>query len=255
VTAGTLSGNTILVCGASKGIGKAACETVLGLGANIIQVGRDGLGLEEHANSWRHRYPNQTVVSIALDLTLDSSAARLAQLLPEESSIDGLVVTIGSGAPLSGDFISDLRMSLDVNLFSAANAVIGTLDGLQRSSMPSVVLLSSIAGHELIACPPEYAASKAALEVLSKHWSQKYAPIRFNIVAPGNIQTEQSVWARRMRENPKALERDLAKSVPLSRLGKPQEIAQVIAFLLSKESSFISGSVITADGGQQRSIR
>lgn len=250
-----LSGKTIVVCGASKGIGKAACETFLGLGANLVQVARDSRGLEEHANFWRQRYPDQNVTSIALDLTLDFSAARLAQLLPEESSIDGLVVTIGSGAPLSGDLISDLKMSLDVNLFSAANAVIGTLNRLQRSPMPSVVLLSSIAGHELIACPPEYAASKAALEVLSKHWSQKYAPIRFNIVAPGNIQTEESVWARRMRENPKALERELGKSVPLSRLGTPQEIADIIAFLLSREASFISGSVITADGGQQRSIR
>lgn len=246
---------TIVVCGATQGIGEAVCDTVLSLGGNLIQVARDESVLATNAEAWGKHYPDQEVSSLPLDMSLDASAGSLSEFLDTRSPIDGLVVTIGNGKPSAGDVVSRLRTSLDQNLICSANAMMGTLNYFQPSTHSSVVLVSSIAGHELISCPPEYAASKAALEMLTKHWSHLHAPIRFNIVAPGNIETNQSVWARRMKDDPHALETELLNSVPLGRLGTPNEVANVIVFLLSPKSSFMTGSVVTVDGGQQRSVR
>lgn len=221
----------------------------------MIQVARDESVLASNAHSWAQQYPNQEIVSIPLDMSLDRSAGRLSEFLAIERPVDGLVVTIGNGSSTTGDAVTRLRKSLDQNLISSTNAVTGTLKHLQPSTQSSVVLVSSIAGHEMISCPPEYAASKSAVEMLTKHWSILHAPIRFNSVAPGNIETEKSVWARRMERDPQRLKKELMKTVPLGRLGTPDEVANVIVFLLSQKSSFMTGSVVTVDGGQQRSLR
>lgn len=250
-----LGGKTILVCGASQGIGKTVCEKVLSLGANLYQVARNGDTLRTNAELWAGQYTGQTVSTLSLDLTSHQSTTALASFLESKEPIDGVVVTVGAGTPLQGDFATNLRNSLDINLFSAVHSVMGATPYFRRDSNSSVVVVGSIAGHELLDCPPEYAASKAALEMLVKHWSKLHSPIRFNSVAPGNVQTPHSVWQRRTLEEPEKLREELELRVSMGRLGQPEEIANVITFLLSSESSFITGSTITVDGGQQRSVR
>jgi 3-oxoacyl-[acyl-carrier protein] reductase len=73
-----------------------------------------------------------------------------------------------------------------------------------------------------------------------------------NVLAPGNIFTEDSVWQKRMQEDPKALEAFLSEEVALGRLATPQEIARVAVFLLSPAASFMTGSTVVVDGGQAR---
>lgn len=250
-----LEDKTILVCGASRGIGRAACEAVLSRGANLIQVARSERDLSKNAHAWGSKFPEQEVFTLPLDMSEESSAKALSDFLDTSRAINGLVVTIGNGSSLPGNLVSRLRKSLDQNLISSANAVSGSLKHFEPSPFSSVVLVGSIAGHELIPCPPEYAASKAALEMLSKHWSLLHAPIRFNVVAPGNVETSDSVWARRKGQEPRELEAELAHTVPLGRLGQPDEVANIITFLLSSKSLFMTGSVVTVDGGQQRSVR
>lgn len=250
-----LDDKTILVCGASQGLGKAVCENVLRLGANLVQVSRNSEKLQQNEKDWKNAHPDQNILTKPLDLTVDSSVSELSAFLSSTNPIDGLVVTIGGGRPLGADFIANLRESLNLNLFSAANAVSGSLPHFKSTESSSAVLVTSIAGHELINCPPEYAASKAALEMLTKHWSAMYSPIRFNSVAPGNMQTAGSIWEQRMRDQPQLLDEELRATVSLGRLGNPDEIAQVICFLLSPASSFITGTTVTVDGGQQRSVR
>lgn len=250
-----LEGRTILVCGASRGLGKAVCERVLDEGANLCQVSRNIAELRANTEGWTQRYRAQSIKSLALDLRARSSPGKLSAFLENQEALDGLVVTVGNGKPRNGDLVTNLRKSLDINLFSVVHSFFGAQPFIREDSNSSVVVVGSIAGHEVIDCPPEYATSKAALEMLIKHWSKLYSPVRFNTVAPGNIQTEGSVWQRRMRDEPLKLRNELKVAVPLGRLAEPEEVAHVIGFLLSPRSSFMTGSSVTVDGGQQRSLR
>ena len=249
------SGKTIVVAGASAGIGRSICDELLSRNANLILIARESHGLELAKAELMQRNQNQTVLTAAIDLSENDSADKVSDFLKTVGEVDGVVANVGSGKPTSGDFSMRLRGALDKNLFSAVNTVLGSLPFLRPQEESSVVIVSSIAAHEVIRCPPEYAASKAALEMLAKHWASNYAPVRFNSVAPGNVLTDTSVWKERRTSDPEGLNRELSLNVPLSRLGAPEEVAKAVCFLLSRESFFITGACLAIDGGQRRSLR
>jgi|AntAceMinimDraft_12_1070368.scaffolds.fasta_scaffold07717_7 3-oxoacyl-[acyl-carrier protein] reductase len=248
-------GKRILVCGASRGLGRSVCDLVLSRGGGVIQVARDNELLEHNALLWAERYEPERIVTEAIDLTMESAPEKLSALLALEGPIDGVAITVGNGRPKSIGFVSSLRLSFEQNVISVAAAVIGSLPHLRGNSGASVVIVSSIAAHEFIDCPPEYAASKIAVEMLTKHWARTEAPVRFNSIAPGNMMTQGSVWEMKLLEDPDGLEAELREKVALGRIGQPEEVAEAVCFLLSSSSSFITGSVVTVDGGQQRSVR
>lgn len=249
------SGKKILVAGASRGIGRKICDELFSHNANLILIARDSSDLELARKELLQENQNQTVVTAAIDLVKSDSLGKISALLRTVGGVDGVVASVGSGRPTKGDFPTRLRQAIDKNLLSAAHTVMGSLPFIRPHEKSSVVVVSSIAAHEVIACPPEYAASKAALEMLVKHWGANYAPIRFNSVAPGNILTDESVWKERSVSDPEKLNDELRLNVPLSRLGTPGEVAKAVSFLLSEESSFITGACLAIDGGQRRSIR
>ena len=249
------SGKTILVAGASRGIGRKICSELFSHNANLIMIARDSSDLELAKKELLQENQNQTVVTAGIDLGKSNSVSKVSALLRTVGELDGVVANVGNGRPTKGDFPTRLRHALDKNLFSAAHTITASLPFIRPQEKSSVVVVSSIAAHEVVACPPEYAASKAALEMLVKHWGAHYAPIRFNAVAPGNILTNESVWKERSVSDPEKLNDELRLNVPLSRLGTPGEVAKAVSFLLSEESLFITGACLAIDGGQRRSIR
>jgi 3-oxoacyl-[acyl-carrier protein] reductase len=100
-----------------------------------------------------------------------------------------------------------------------------------------------------------YSAAKAALNATVRGLARPLAleGIRVNAVAPGNILFEGGTWARRIAEDRSAVDEMLAREVSLRRMGKPEEIADVVAFLASPRAAFVTGTVVVADGGQLRS--
>ena len=78
--------------------------------------------------------------------------------------------------------------------------------------------------------------------------------IRINAVVPGNIMFENSVWDKKLKKNPKKVKNFIKNHVPLKRFGKPEEIGNIVSFLSSNKSSFITGSIFIVDGGQTRSF-
>jgi 3-oxoacyl-[acyl-carrier protein] reductase len=99
-----------------------------------------------------------------------------------------------------------------------------------------------------------YSAAKAALNATVRGLARPLAAdgIRINAVAPGNILFEGGIWARKLAESKSAVDDMLAREVAMRRLGKPEEIADLVAFLGSPRAAFITGTVMVADGGQLR---
>jgi 3-oxoacyl-[acyl-carrier protein] reductase len=145
---------------------------------------------------------------------------------------------------------------MDLNLFAATNMMEAARPLMARgSSDRAIVCISSIAGMAALGAPVTYYAAKAALNATVRGLARPLAleGIRINAVAPGNILSPDGTWARKIAENKQAVDDMLQREVALRRLGTPEEIADVVAFLASPRAAFITGSVMVADGGQLRS--
>jgi 3-oxoacyl-[acyl-carrier protein] reductase len=120
----------------------------------------------------------------------------------------------------------------------------------------SIILISSIAGHEVLPAPIPYSVAKAGVIVVCKNLSRHLAPhnIRINAVAPGNIFVKEGTWDKKIKEDPGGVKQYIETEVPMKRLGKPEEIADAVVFLASERASFITGACLIVDGGQTRSF-
>jgi NAD(P)-dependent dehydrogenase (short-subunit alcohol dehydrogenase family) len=143
-----------------------------------------------------------------------------------------------------------------LNLWSTTNMVQAAHKALV-ASRGAVVCVSSICGMEVIpGAPVTYSAAKAALHAYVRGIARPLGRenVRINTVAPGNILFDGSVWSSKLVENAAAVEAMLQQNVSLSRLGTPEEIAALVAYLASPVAGFATGSVWTLDGGQVRSF-
>ena len=118
-----------------------------------------------------------------------------------------------------------------------------------------ILCISSIAGVEYLPAPTSYSVAKSALNAYVKSISFPLAKdkIRINSVSPGNIYFEGSVWSKKMEKSPDLVKSMLKDNVPLEKFGTPEDVANLVVWLSSDLSNFVTGSVMTSDGGQTRS--
>jgi NAD(P)-dependent dehydrogenase (short-subunit alcohol dehydrogenase family) len=244
-----LTGQVAVITGSSKGIGRAAAQIMASLGAKIVVSSRKAEVCEEVAALIR-KAGGEAIV-IACNISRKEEIEQLVKgTLDRWGRIDTLVCNAAVNpyfGPLAGisDDAFDKIMSSNIksNLWLCNFA----LPHMVERGGGSVVIVSSIGGLRGSAQLGAYGISKAADMELTRCLAVEWSPkgVRVNCVAPGLVKTD---FARALWEDPERLKRTVA-TAPLRRIGEPHEIGSVIAFLAAKASSFMTGTVVVADGG------
>ncbi len=243
----------MLVTGGSRGLGLAAADALAREGADVGLLARGRQGLSD---AQRHLFRHgRRVVARAVDVT-DYAALRLAvdEVAAELGGLDRVVAnaggTAGNGNLLTGD-PEDFDATFRLNAGHAAATVAAAVPHLRAAGGGAVVVVSSITGSRP-APRTAYAAAKAAESHLARTLAQELAPlrIRVNAVSPGSIWFEGGGWAAFEEREPERYAAFVAQQFPWGRLGRPEEVGDVVAFLLSERASWITGADVVVDGGQ-----
>ncbi len=251
-----LFGKTVLVGGASRGIGFAIASAFLDEGANVTITGRNADALEDARGRLAKSRPD-AVHAVSGDLGVDATiVSALDETIERWSRIDAVVANVGSGRATTGWSVSEQEWHdvFQTNFGSSRKLVDAAMPHLIASGSGSVVMTGSIAGLESIQAPIPYSVAKSALASYCKNLARSVGRegVRVNCVSPGNVYFEGGTWDRKLQEDESGVRAYLDAEVPLNRFATPQEIADIVVFLSSPRAGFVTGACVVADGGQTR---
>ncbi len=250
-----LAGKVVLVTGGTRGIGRAIAGRLAVEGAAVVLCARDAGAVA--ATVAELSAQGARAHGIVADVTVDGTADLLvADSLTAFGRLDAIVANAGAavGGPRSTESSADdweatyrLNVVHPTSLVRAARPALAATAG-------NVVLIGSISA----ARPgpwPQYGAAKAALEAATRSLSVELAPdrVRVNCVRPGSIRFAGGAWERYAEAEPDAYAAFVAAELPLAALGRPEHVADVVAFVVSPRAAWVNGAVIAVDGAQQRS--
>jgi len=253
---GRLEGRVAIVTGASRGIGRATAIAFAREGAKVVvNFHRERSKAEEVVEEIEKLGGAALIVQADVG---DSSAVKrmVGEALSEFGAVDVLVnnagVALGGGSLL--DFNEDEYDPLwRVNVKGVLHCTRAVAPHMMERRHGKVVNIASIAGLGTALLPGNmlYASTKAAVIILTKRLALELGQhgINVNAIAPGLIRTDMALGRRSPEEQARRIQYFTEKSI-LHRIGEPEEIANVVLFLASDESSFITGQVITVDGGR-----
>ncbi len=256
--ANEFSGRRALVTGGTAGIGKAIVDRFLDGGANVITTARK----MTHDNDDDKK---RDLVFIQADLSTSEGCTKVINdVISQFGRVDILVNVLGASSAPSGGFSvltdEEWQKELNINLLAAVRLDKGLLPAMIKQGSGAIIHISSIQRRlPLYEATLAYAAAKAALTTYSKGLSNEVAPkgVRVNTVAPGFIETSAAQGlierlAKQAGTDMETTRQELMKSlggIPIGRPGRPEEVAELVAFLVSDRALSINGSEYVIDGG------
>ncbi|MBF8151538.1 SDR family oxidoreductase [Winogradskyella sp. F6397] len=219
----------LIIIGGSKGIGKAITASLLSSYDEIVNISR---------TSPKESYPN--LKHYDCDILTDD--------LPDIDTADGLVYCPGSInlKPIQRLSVDDFKNDFDINVIGAVKAIQTYLPALKKGSKPSIVLFSTVAAKLGMPFHASVAASKSAIEGLTKSLGAELAPnIRINAIAPTVTDTE---LASKLLRNERMID-NMNERHPLKKYLQPKEVADMAGFLLSEKAASMSGQIFEMDCG------
>jgi len=245
-----LTGKVAVITGGNSGIGRATAAEFARAGARVVISGRDQETLSQSAANIAGE-----VLAVQADVTrLGDLDSLFEQTEQKYGKVDVLFINAGMAVlkPMSDITEDDFSSVMDINFKGAYFTLQKALPYLNDGA--SVILNTSINAHIGMPFTTVYAASKAALSSLIRTVSGELLSrgIRVNAVSPGPIETPFFGRLGMDEGQMQGMAESIVGQVPAGRFGKPDEIAKVVAFLASSDSSFLLGTEITADGGMSQ---
>jgi 3-oxoacyl-[acyl-carrier protein] reductase len=249
-----LNGKVALITGGTRGLGWATAQRLAVEGCDVAICSRSAEVVEGRAAELRGQ--GVKAHGVGADVTVPGDLERFvedsAQVL---GGIDLLVANVGgsAGGKLLEATPADWLKTFDLNVFHATRLVRAALPHMQRRGGGSAVIISSISGSKP-SPGAQYGAAKAAEIFLASALALELAPqrIRVNAVSPGSILFPGGGWERFNNQHPERFRAFEEREFPWGRLGRAEEVADVVAFVLSERASWITGANIPVDGGQGR---
>lgn len=253
-----LDGKVAVVTGSSRGIGRGIAMKLAEEGCKVVLSARGRRALMESASEMEST--GAEVYPVEIDLTEPDAPARLiAESVTQFGRLNIIVNNVGGNRRKS--FVEtndeDWYDIIDLNFMSHVRCSRAAVPHLKKEGGGSIVFISSIFGRE--AGGPGlsiYNTTKSALISVAKIMALELAgdKIRVNSVAPGSIRFPGGSWDRRVAEDPEGMKAFVEENLPIGRFGTVEEIADVVAFLVSARASLLTGACLNVDGGQSKSL-